>query len=137
MAELLGIIFGDGGLTDTQVKISLNAKADAAYSTFVKYLFEELFAIKVFLQKRERQNTLVIVCSSTNLVDFLVQKGAVRGNKISQQMGIPDWVLRETLYSRTFVGGPVDTDGCLYTNTEYLAIPIKTSAFALPAICYP
>jgi hypothetical protein len=42
LAQLLGVIFGDGGITDTQVKISLNAIADTEYSAYVKYLFEAI-----------------------------------------------------------------------------------------------
>lgn len=93
LAELFGIIFGDGGINnDWQLVISLNSYSDLKYSSYIKGLLERLFAIKVAARKRPNQNTLVLVCSSSNLVNFLVKNGAVRGNKVVQKIDIPDWI---------------------------------------------
>lgn len=117
LAELMGIVIGDGGINnDWQLVISMNSVADLEYSYYVTRLLEELFAIKVRTYKRPNQNTLILVSSSTTLVDFLITKGAVRGNKILQNIATPLWILGNAEYKKQFVRGLVDTDGCLYIH---------------------
>ncbi len=90
LAELLGIIFGDGAIGNPwQVVISLNSISDREYASYVIRLFNDLFGITCAMRKRPNQNTLVIVCSSTTIVDYLIEKGTARGNKLKQNLGIP------------------------------------------------
>ncbi len=122
LAELMGIIFGDGGINNAwQLVISLNSELDKIYSAYVCKLFERLFGSEVASRKRPDQNTLVIVCSSMNLLDFLALKGAVRGNKILQGLNIPKWITRNKGFQKAFVRGLVDTDGCLYTQSHVVS----------------
>jgi hypothetical protein len=117
LAELLGIVYGDGGIGNKwQVVISLNSVSDATYSVYVSQLIEELFSIKPVIRKRPNQHTLTVVLSSTSVVDFLVYKGAVRGNKLLQLRSIPRWIKDSMDYSRYFVRGIIDTDGCIYLH---------------------
>lgn len=60
------------------------------------------------------QNVLTVVCSSSNLIDFLIKKGAVFGDKIAHKINIPDWIKGNYEYEKAFVRGMVDTDGCLF-----------------------
>ncbi len=122
LAELMGIELGDGGINNEwQLVITLNSIADLEYSHYVKALLEELFGIQVAVRKRKGVNALVLVCSSTSLVDFLVTKGAVRGNKIAQQIDIPQWIKGTDAFEKLFVRGLVDTDGCLYIHKHTVA----------------
>ena len=117
LAELMGIIAGDGGINNNwQLIISLNFIKDFTYSTYITNLLKKLFSIKVFKRKRPNENTLVIECSSTNLVDYLVSKGAIHGNKIAQNINIPFWITKRKGFKKAFVRGLVDTDGCLYIH---------------------
>jgi intein/homing endonuclease len=117
LAELVGILFGDGGVGNNwQITVSLNSIADLEYSTHVYSLFGKLFHLKPSIRKRPNQNTLTIVCSSMNLLDFLISKGVVRGNKILQEFDIPEWIKTNSEYKKSFVRGLVDTDGCLYIH---------------------
>lgn len=117
LAELLGIVFGDGGINNPwQVVVTLSALKDQLYAKFVSALFTQLFGISIVVRKQTRDNTLRLVCSSTNVVDFLVSKGAVRGNKIRQQIVAPLWINQDPAYQAAFVRGLVDTDGCLYIH---------------------
>ncbi len=121
LAEFLGIEFGDGGIGNPwQVVISLNSKSDAEYAMHIQRLIKRLFSIVSVLRKRPNQNTLVIVCSSMNLVDFLVGKGAVRGNKVLQRIDVPGWIRTNPAYQKAFVRGLVDTDGCLYIHNHVI-----------------
>ena len=117
LAELMGIIFGDGGINNNwQLTITLNSEADSKYSYYVIYLLKTLFKISVAVRKRPCGKTLVLVCSSMNLLDFLISKGAVKGNKILQKIDIPLWIKYNLVFTKYFIRGLVDTDGCLYTH---------------------
>lgn len=120
LAELLGIIFGDGGINNKwQVIIFLNSILDKDYSIYVAQLFKDLFAINCATRKRPNQNTLIIACSSTTIVDYLVKKGAARGNKLEQNLDIPSWIVKNNNYFKYFIRGLVDTDGCIYLHKHF------------------
>lgn len=126
LAELVGIIFGDGGINNVwQVVVTLSALKDKPYAEFTASLFANLFGIEVVTRKQSRDNTLRIVCSSMNVVDFLVSKGAVRGHKIRQQIAVPTWVNDDGNFQRAFVRGLVDTDGCLFVHKHFVGKKIQ------------
>jgi DNA-binding transcriptional regulator WhiA len=133
LAEFMGIEFGDGGINnDWQVVISLNSIYDLEYAQYIIRLLSELFVIRVATRKRPGQNTLVLVCSSTSLVEFLRQKGAVLGNKIIQKIDIPEWILKTPSYTKAFVRGLVDTDGCLFIHNHF----IKNTRYKNIGFCF-
>lgn len=133
LSEFLGIEFGDGGIGNPwQVVISLNSEADSQYADYVAKLGQKLFHIEPKIRKRPNQNTLVVVFSSTSLVDFLMQKGAVKGNKILQKINIPSWVIKNFDYEKAFVRGLVDTDGCLYIHRH----TIKGALYRNIGLCF-
>lgn len=116
LAELLGAIAGDGGITNWQLVISLNSISDQRYSVYLHSLIKNLFNIDAAVRKRPDQSTLLLVSSSTTLVDYLVKKGATRGNKIIQNLDIPSWIKGKPQLEKAFVRGLMDTDGCLYIH---------------------
>ena len=120
LAELLGIIFGDGAIGNPwQVVISLNSISDKEYASNVTKIFYDLFGITCNIRKRPNQNTLVIVCSSTTIVDYLVGKGAARGNKLKQNLDIPYWIKTNDNFLKYFIRGLIDTDGCIYFHKHF------------------
>lgn len=137
LAELFGIIFGDGGISsDRQLTITLNSEADSYYAPYVVSLLEKLFKINVRIWKRPGEKTLRLVCSSTSLVEFLVRNGMVKGNKVKQGFDIPRWIKGNLGFERAFVRGLVDTDGCFYThrhvvcNKEYYNLGFCFASFS-------
>ncbi|HWA64246.1 MAG TPA: LAGLIDADG family homing endonuclease [Candidatus Paceibacterota bacterium] len=117
LAELMGIIAGDGGINNPwQLVITMNSDADAKYAVYVQELLQNLFDIPVAVRKRPKINALVLVSSGRNLVDFLVAQGAIRGNKVKQQVDISGWITENSEYKQMFVRGLIDTDGCLYIH---------------------
>lgn len=128
LAELMGIIIGDGGINnDWQLVISLNSTKDRNFSGYIKSLLWELFEIKAVIRKRPGQNTLVVVVSSMNLLDYLISKGAVKGNKIAQNIDIPSWINGSEHFKRAFVRGLVDTDGGLYNHKHIVERKVYTN----------
>lgn len=117
LAEAFGILLGDGGISRTQAVVSLNSVDDKEYVVFVKNLFEDLFKIKIsFYGRQSRGNVIDLVMSGMNLVDFLVKNGLKIGNKVKQQVAIPDWIMKNQFYSRACTRGLMDTDGCVFTE---------------------
>jgi intein/homing endonuclease len=116
LAEFLGIVFGDGGMNGWQLTVTLSISSDSEYIHYVQVLGRKLFNIDPHLIRREQYGAGVIVFSSTDLVEFLVGKGAVVGNKVKQLIGVPRWIIRDTTYTRAFIRGLFDTDGCFYID---------------------
>lgn len=133
LAEFMGIEFGDGGIGNIwQIIISLNSISDIVYAEYITNLGLSLFGLMPRLRKRPNQNTLVVVYSSTHLVDFIVSKGAVRGNKIAEQINIPEWIKQDPEYEKAFVRGLIDTDGCLYIHEH----TIKNVPYRNLGLCF-
>lgn len=117
LAELMGIIAGDGGINNPwQINITLNSILDNQYAYYVCSLIKKLFCIQATIRIRSKENTLVVVTTSTSIVDFLVSKGAIRGNKIKNNINLPLWIKDNDPYEKAFIRGLVDTDGCLYIH---------------------
>ena len=119
LAEFFGIMMGDGGINNPwQANITLNATKDAKYSRYVVKLCSELFGIFPAIRKRKEKNALVISLASTSVVDFLVSEGLLRGNKLKNGLKIPNWILKNKLFSKACVRGLVDTDGFIFVHTH-------------------
>ncbi|MDE1919177.1 MAG: LAGLIDADG family homing endonuclease [Patescibacteria group bacterium] len=119
LAEFFGIMLGDGGINNLwQANITMNSVEDAEYALYVQKLIENLFGILPPVRKRKGRNAVVISAASTTLVDFLVEKGLPRGNKLKNGVCIPDWVLEKCSYRVACVRGLMDTDGCLFIHSH-------------------
>ncbi len=111
LAELCGILIGDGGLTKYQMKITLNGDTDRLYSIFVTKLIKKLFHVDTKLYKVRVGKAVNICVSSTDLVLFLTTLGIKCGNKLKQGLSIPGWIMKSRKYTIACIRGIVDTDG--------------------------
>lgn len=117
LAEFVGIVLGDGGITRSQVIITLHSENDKEYSKFVVNLIKKLFNVYIGTCHRKDSKAISYNVSRTELVHFCIEKlGLKQGNKIKQQVDIPYWIKQSKLYSITCVRGLVDTDGCIFTH---------------------
>jgi len=114
LAEFVGIILGDGGVTPYQVQISLHRCLDAEYTGFVANLGYDLFGIKPSIFVRD--NVAVVTFSSVALVQYLSTIGIGLGNKVRRQVQIPEWISQKAIFSQACVRGLIDTDGCVYID---------------------
>ncbi len=116
LAEFIGIMLGDGGLSRYQVSISLNQESDSEFSEFVCSLIQELFAVTPSVYDRRNQLLRTLVISRTELVEYLHGLGLPIGNKVSQECDIPDWIRRDRSFLTACIRGLVDTDGSVFTH---------------------
>lgn len=118
LAELIGILMGDGHVGLYQASIVTNSDTDFQHALFVKALVEDLFKIYVPLRNRRDKKACDVIISSKSVCRFLVSQGIPQGNKITLGLHIPSWIQKKDLYRRAFVRGLFDTDGCVYLDTH-------------------
>lgn len=116
LAEFVGIIIGDGGITKRQITVTLNCETDKLYSSFVKNLIRELFEVDPSIYVRKNESTVSIVVSRTHLVSFCKSIGLKIGNKLKQNLDIPEWIKRNKSFTISCIRGLIDTDGCLFNE---------------------
>lgn len=117
LAEFIGIVLGDGSITEYQVKISTNSKTDIQHAYFIKQTVKRLFGVSCKISI-EKKNTLGVTISSKNIVDFLCDCGLKRGDKVAQQVQVPSWILKQKTLMKGCLRGLIDTDGSVYFHTH-------------------
>lgn len=140
LSEFIGIVLGDGSLSNYQVKIYFNAKTDNYYANFVKNMVIKLFNINAKVALRPK-NTLELMISSRGLVKFLLALGLKNGDKIKQQATVPNWILKDDEYSFACLRGLMDTDGGIYFHNHttkgirYRNIALCFTSRSIPLLC--
>jgi len=117
LAEFIGIVLGDGGITKRQISISLNSKSEEDYSKFVKSLIKKLFDVYVGTSYDKKYSGLDLNISRSELVRFCIEKlGLTRGDKVKQQVDIPEWIKQNKSYLTACIRGLMDTEGCVFSH---------------------
>lgn len=113
-AEAAGIILGDGGISDNQLKVTVSSIVDREYAKYVSSLFKNVFGSMPSWYERSDCNAIDLVISGVNLIEELGRWGFVRGDKIKHQVGFPIWIWQDLEYQKVCVKGLMDTDGGCY-----------------------
>lgn len=113
LAELVGVLLGDGHIARWQVMVYLN-RTERPMAEYVRALIEELFGLVPALHAR--RNYLVVTASSRSLVEWLTQAGVCAGDKISGRAKVPAWIFRTPAFMRGCVRGLIDADGSLFSH---------------------
>lgn len=116
LAEYVGIMLGDGGITAGQFNITLNSVVDREYVYFVSQLEKNLFGEEPKLYKRKDSKALVLYYNSRFLIRYLLSIGLKIGNKVKQQVDAPDWIKSSLIYRIACVRGLMDTDGGVFLH---------------------
>lgn len=132
LAEFVGIMIGDGGITKKQITVTLNYITDKEYINFVRGLFTKLFGVKPALYQREKESVINIVVSRIKLVKFCQTIGLKVGNKIKQQIDIPNWVKNNNKFKTACLRGLMDTDGCIFNECH----EIKNKKYCYPRLLF-
>ncbi|MBI3283041.1 hypothetical protein HYZ70_03100 [Candidatus Curtissbacteria bacterium] len=112
LAELMGILLGDGCLSRYQFVIYLNSETDVEYAYYVKDLIYRLFDLMPSISQDKDEKVLRIMLSRVNLVKYLERKGLKLGNKVLLQVVVPLWIWSKPEYVKACIRGLIDTDGC-------------------------
>lgn len=132
LAEFIGIMLGDGGLTHFQCSIYLNSEIDKEFAYYVRDLASKLFGITPKIYVHKKHKVCRVSVSSVNLVKYLTSKGLCIGNKVRIQVGVPSWVLLNPEYIKACIRGLIDTDGSLIIHRYR----IKGKEYSYPKISF-
>lgn len=132
LAEFVGIMLGDGGITNRQVTVTLNSITDCEYSLFVKDLIERLFGIQPALYAKKGESVINIVISRKKLVEYCVNLGLKIGNKIVQGVDIPKWINKNKKLQISCIKGLLDTDGCIFQECH----KIRNKIYCYPRLSF-
>ena len=118
LAELVGIILGDGGITSSQLRITLNKETEPEYVDYVVGLMGETLGEKPkkFYFKGRASKTCNLILSGVGLISMLSQLGLEKGNKVTKQVKVPGWIRESPEFSRRCLCGLIDTDGCVFCH---------------------
>lgn len=116
LAEFIGIVLGDGGLTKDQCVISLHIIDDVDYSEYVRKLAYKLFEATVTTTSYPKHNVIKVIISGIKFIRMLQTFGLTVGNKIKHKVDIPDWIKVNDEYLRACIRGLYDTDGTAFTH---------------------
>jgi intein/homing endonuclease len=130
LAELVGILLGDGGIQKYQIKISLNHTKDKEYSKYITKLIYKLFGLKTGSTINKKESVEHLYISRKEVVSFLESIGLKTSNKTQNQVGVPDWIKENIEYAKYCIRGLFDTDGCVVVEKHR----IKTKEYSYPRL---
>ncbi len=120
LAEVIGILFGDGSIYANpskgvyQVKVALNIKLEQEYGRqFVQPLFKELFGLEGKVVSAPRIGVMYLYFSSRELVGVLGRLGIPPG-LAKRSAGIPAWIKERDDFLAACLRGLIDTDGSIF-----------------------
>lgn len=117
LSEFIGVVLGDGSISEYQVTIYLNLTDDADYVAKLTKLIKELFNINVSFYVRKKKNIKALILSSKALVEFLVNNNELTiGNKIKNNIQMPSWIKSNKYWQAACIKGLFDTDGCVFLD---------------------
>jgi hypothetical protein len=136
LAELVGILLGDGSLSlhedrhtlNNRLKIPFNAIEDLEYIAYVKQMISKVFGVYPILKYRKKENTADPYLFKKEIIVFLTTDV---GLMLSPKWGravIPDMFLENNL-DLCVLRGYFDTDGCVVISdnngTRYPRLEMK------------
>jgi intein/homing endonuclease len=139
LAELFGIILGDGHLQEYQdeseerykgsyfVEITLN-ESEKELINRTKSLLKDITKIEP-KEYDKNGKAIRIVVHSKEIVEKFKNLGLESGNKKENQVNVPRWIKKDENYSKSCLKGLIDTDGSIYQDCRdsksYLRVQFK------------
>lgn len=114
LAELVGILLGDGHISQYQVSIALNSVADNEYITHVENLLQKAFpTLKIRKNKKSNENLVRIYINSVQAASYFKNMGITSGKPL-----IPIWIFDKSSYQIACMRGLIDTEGSIATCSK-------------------
>lgn len=137
-AELIGIILGDGNVYYTKgrkylLRISSNQTEEVRYRKYTKSLIEDIFNLTPKIYKKKDKNGIDLVIYNKLIIEGLIGAGIIPGNKVKNQVSVPEWIKKSKDFQIGCLRGLFDTDGSIYLrNTQQsFGLNFKNGSLAL------
>ena len=138
LAEMIGIILGDGNTYYEKgkkylLRISSNRVEEKKYRNYTKELMKELFNVSPkSYEKSDRKGTDLTI-NNKSVVEGLIEKGIIPGDKVKNQVKVPNWIKKVEINKVGCIRGLFDTDGSIYLrNTQKsFGLNFKNASFPL------
>ncbi|MHA2249708.1 MAG: LAGLIDADG family homing endonuclease [Candidatus Kariarchaeaceae archaeon] len=118
MAEMVGVSLGDGHLNETRIVYALNRVDEPEYVAYVEKLVESNFNRVPKRYSFKKSKGIHLTITSVGLVKALEELGLVKGDKIRNQVDVPQWIKENKEYRVACAKGLLDTDGSVYFHKE-------------------
>jgi hypothetical protein len=129
LAEILGIVLGDGHLENSHksgqfaVKIC-GGEVDLTYlESFVSTLFLRVFGKRLKTFRFKTAKAVMYYLNDKNVEFTLEHYGLIAGNKREKDASIPSWVFENDGYLKACLRGLFDTDGTVFSKSSNHNIP--------------
>jgi hypothetical protein len=119
LAEFMGIMMGDGGMSNYQISVTLHHVDDEKYGQYVVRLMKKLFGVTPTIRHIPKISVNTYTVSRTEIVKYLHGLGLAIGNKIRQQIDIPNWIKSNRQYRLACIRGLIDTDGSVVIHKYF------------------
>ncbi len=134
LAELTGILLGDGHIANTQIVIYINS-SETPYIKHIEKLLKKLFdsashKSKTSSKRVQKQHVVDIRLNSIEVVKYFLKMGFVH-NKTDSQIDIPKWINSKRKYQLACLRGLFDTDGSIYKLKFGVQICYKNASIPL------
>lgn len=116
-SEFVGIMLGDGHLSEKGMRITLEYPYELDYAKYVAALIKKIFGIepKIYPYTKHGREIRVIV-NSIALSSFLKKVGMQTGDKVKNNVGIPPFIFKDRHLLMACIRGLIDTDGGFFAK---------------------
>lgn len=121
LAELLGILAGDGHISKINYEVSITGHRilDRDYLlTYVSKIFRNLFGVNVKFKEQSHNNTLRCVINSKLMHSFLIKHFYLPVGKKKNKLHIPAIINQNEALLKYYLRGLFDTDGSVYIRRK-------------------
>jgi intein/homing endonuclease len=138
LAELVGVMLGDGCISrykkqtesrfisNYYVSVTLHQKEDKIREKCVN-LLQEVVGKTPAIEEPENQNIVHLKLYGKKFVEIFESIGLEAGDKVENQVSVPNWIKQEKKFERACLRGLIDTDGSVYQRGEdgYVVVKFK------------
>jgi hypothetical protein len=136
LIELIGIILGDGHLNKkgNTLTITLNFADESNYVEYVINLLKDVTNIEPSIVKLPNNKANQIRVYGKGIVEELIKLGLKPGNKVKNQVNVPNWIKNNENYYTYCLKGLIDTDGSIHLTSDKKRIGINFKNNSKPLV---
>ena len=136
LAEMIGIILGDGNLSKNgnTITITLNIVKEPKYVKYVRDLSKEIFKKKPKIQNLTNNEAIHLRINSREIIRVLTSFGLKKGNKVKNQVGVPKWIKSNRNFIKACLRGLIDTDGSIFPILRENAVKMNFKNNSKPLV---